>query len=468
MSHVNLSPLPDLHPVWVPELISRYDSAGPRYTSYPTAVDFRTLEGNDILQHAAASIRAEAPLSLYFHIPFCEHVCYYCACNKVITRQHQRVRSYLDKLYQEIAFYAERFAEGRVVEQLHFGGGTPTFLSDTELQEVMAVIRRHFTLRDDDKADYSIEIDPRTVTGDTLKVLRDLGFNRLSFGIQDTNPAVQAAVNRVQPLEQVAELLQQARQLGFRSINFDLIYGLPLQTPDSFAETLETVIALSPDRLSVFNYAHLPDRFRPQRHIRAEDLPTPQMKLSILQHCIERLDQAGYQYIGMDHFAKPDDELAMAQREGKLHRNFQGYTTRGDCELLAMGASSISQVGDTYFQNMHDVGQWSDALDSQGNAICKGIQLSYDDRVRRALITQLICHFQLDTATFSTTWQINFNEYFAKELNALGGHINDGLISISAGSLTILPPGRLLIRSICMLFDSYRQAQIEQRFSRII
>ncbi len=468
MSHVNLSPLPDLHPVWVPELISRYDSAGPRYTSYPTAVDFRTLEGNDILQQAAASIRAEAPLSLYFHIPFCEHVCYYCACNKVITRQHQRVRPYLDKLYQEIAFYAERFAEGRVVEQLHFGGGTPTFLSDTELQEVMAVIRRHFTLRDDDLADYSIEIDPRTVTGETLKVLRDLGFNRLSFGIQDTNPAVQTAVNRVQPIEQVAELLQQARQLGFRSINFDLIYGLPLQTPDSFAETLETVIALSPDRLSVFNYAHLPDRFRPQRHIRTEDLPTPQMKLSILQHCIERLDQAGYQYIGMDHFAKPDDELALAQREGKLHRNFQGYTTRGDCELLAMGASSISQVGDTYFQNIHDVGQWSDALDSQGNAICKGIQLSYDDRVRRALITQLICHFQLDTVTFGATWQINFNEYFAKELNALSGHINDGLISISAGSLTILPPGRLLIRSICMLFDSYRQAQIEQRFSRII
>lgn len=456
-------------PLWSPQLIQRYDLTGPRYTSYPTAVEFQALgQGDTLLDIAAASSDPTKPLSLYVHIPFCAHVCYYCACNKVITRNRAKAAPYLERLYQEIAYYAKRFGQGRVVEQLHWGGGTPTFLSHEEIRQLMAVIKQHFQLREDDQGDYGIEIDPREASVETLQLLREIGFNRISLGIQDIDPQVQEAVNRVQPIELVKELLDEARRLGFRSINFDLIYGLPKQSLSGFINTLETILTLSPDRLSVFNYAHLPDRFRPQRHIQAADLPNPATKLAILEHCITRLNQAGYQYIGMDHFAKPEDELAIAQRQGKLHRNFQGYTTHGNCELLAFGASAIAQIGDTYLQNQHDVGAWMREVAEQGYALKRGLALSQDDKIRRAAINQLICHFALDYASFNRCWGVDFEQYFSRELAALQSRAEDGLLLLQQGGLEILPQGRLLIRNICMEFDRYRQQGAAGTFSRII
>lgn len=455
---------------WDIDLIRRYDLSGPRYTSYPTALQFDpSLSANSLVDTAQRTADVEAPLSLYVHIPFCAHVCYYCACNKVITRRRDKAQPYLDTLYREMKQLSQWYSQERTVNQLHWGGGTPTFISDEQMRELMGQLRQNFRLRDDDQGDYSIEIDPREAQDSTLQVLREIGFNRVSLGVQDLDPKVQEAVNRVQPTEMTRRVLDRSRELGFKSINMDLIYGLPHQSLAGFQATLESVIDMSPDRLSVFNYAHLPDRFRSQRHINADDLPSPQTKLDILQSTIERLLDAGYVYIGMDHFAKPDDELAIAQREGHLHRNFQGYTTHADCDLVAMGVSAISQIGDVYYQNEHDITAYTDAVNNHSHAIKRGVTLNRDDHIRRAAITELICHFELDMARFEQTWSIDFAHYFERELADLDQFTEDGLVSLERDAIRVTPAGRLLIRRICMAFDAYiPRDSATKSYSRII
>lgn len=455
---------------WDMDLIKRYDLSGPRYTSYPTALQFDPeLTAEQLVQTGQNTADTTAPLSLYVHIPFCAHVCYYCACNKVITRNRKRAQPYLDQVYQEMAQLSKWYSNDRIVDQLHWGGGTPTFISDDQMRELMAELRRHFRLKDDDSGDYSIEIDPREVTLDTISVLREIGFNRISLGVQDVNPKVQEAVNRVQSTEETRAILDKARAEGFRSINMDLIYGLPYQTQESFNETLDVVIEMSPDRLSVFNYAHMPDRFRSQKHIDADTLPTPETKLAILQNTINKLLDAGYVYIGMDHFAKPDDELAIAQRNGQLHRNFQGYTTHADCDLVAMGVSAISQIGDVYYQNEHDMAGYGTAVDDHRTAIRRGVCLTEDDRVRRHVITQLICHFELEFAPVEELFGLQFKQYFSEEQTELARFAEDGLIIMDEKGIKVTSRGRLLIRRICMAFDAYiPKQQPTAGFSRII
>ncbi len=458
---------PSLH--WDRALIQRYDVAGPRYTSYPTAVQLGSgMTPSELVACARETTDPDAPLSLYLHIPFCTHVCYYCACNKVITRNKKRAAPYLALLHREIAQAAAWYAGDRPVNQLALGGGTPTFISDQQQRELMATLRKHFRFRDDDRGDYSIEIDPRELGPDTLAVLRELGYNRVSFGVQDIEETVQQAVNRVQPFEMTASVLTRARALGFRSINLDLIYGLPHQTTDSFKRTLAQVITLQPDRLSIFNYAHLPDRFRSQKHINADDLPSPETKLEILENNIQQLTEAGYVYIGMDHFAKPNDELAIAQRDGCLHRNFQGYTTHSECELVAMGVSAISQMGDVYYQNYHDLQAYEAAIERHGQAIERGVRLNKDDKLRRQVITQLICHCELDIRQVEAAFHIDFEHYFADELASLRPLVNDGLLELHKERISVTPAGRLLIRRICMAFDAYLSQQQRAAFSRII
>ncbi|GGK83150.1 oxygen-independent coproporphyrinogen III oxidase [Amphritea balenae] len=455
---------------WDLDLIRRYDLSGPRYTSYPTAIQFDPeLSPADLVATGQQSSDTTAPLSLYVHIPFCAHVCYYCACNKVITRNRKKAQPYLDTVYKEMEQLAKWYANDQIVEQLHWGGGTPTFISNEQMTELMQKLRDNFKLLDDDSGDYSIEIDPREVDNETLKVLREIGFNRISFGVQDVELKVQEAVNRVQPVEQVAAVLAESRRLGFRSINMDLIYGLPHQTLESFSKTLDTIIDLDPDRLSVFNYAHMPDRFRSQKHINADDLPSPETKLAILETTINKLIAAGYVYIGMDHFAKPDDELALAQQNGKLHRNFQGYTTHSDCDLVAMGVSAISQIGDVYYQNEHDIAAYTVAVEERDDAIKRGVTLTRDDSIRRAVITQLICQFELTMSDIEERFDICFAEYFAEELEDLQRFTEDGLIILDDKHIEVTPAGRLLIRRICMSFDAYiPKQQPTKGFSRII
>ncbi|WP_432698625.1 oxygen-independent coproporphyrinogen III oxidase [Marinobacterium sp. YM272] len=455
---------------WDLDLIRRYDLSGPRYTSYPTALQFDPeLSADDLIECARTSTDTNSPLSLYVHIPFCEHVCYYCACNKVITRRRDKAQPYLDTVYKEMEQLASWYSGERQVNQLHWGGGTPTFISDQQMRDLMAALRHNFNLRDDDQGDYSIEVDPREAQDTSLEVLREIGFNRISLGVQDLDPKVQAAVNRIQPTEQTQRVLDTSRALGFKSINMDLIYGLPHQTLDGFNATLDAVIEMSPDRLSVFNYAHLPDRFRPQRHIKAEDLPSPETKLHILQSTIERLLAAGYVYIGMDHFAKPDDELALAQANGQLHRNFQGYTTHSDCDLVAMGVSAISQIGDVYYQNEHEISAYGQAVADRGHAVRRGVKLSADDHIRRAVITRLICHFELDMQRIEAEFAIDFRHYFHKELDSLAQFADDGLVSLDSHQIRVTDAGRLLIRRICMAFDAYIPPETAtRRYSRII
>lgn len=455
---------------WNIDLIRRYDLSGPRYTSYPTALQFDPqLSAQSLIDTARETADSRAPLSLYVHIPFCAHVCYYCACNKVITRRRDRAQPYLDSLYQEMAQLAHWYSGDRQVNQLHWGGGTPTFISDDQMAELMGQLRRHFNLRDDDRGDYSIEIDPREAQDSTLNRLREIGFNRVSLGVQDLDPQVQQAVNRVQPLEQTARVLETSRSLGFKSINMDLIYGLPHQTLEGFQATLDSVIEMSPDRLSVFNYAHLPDRFRSQRHINAEDLPSPEVKLDILQSTINRLLDAGYVYIGMDHFARPDDELAQAQLNGQLHRNFQGYTTHSDCDLVAMGVSAISQIGDVYYQNEHDLAAYSEAVERQQHGVRRGVVLNRDDHIRRAVITELICHFELTPQRIEQRFDIDFASYFAAELADLQQLADDGLVLMEPEGIRVTAAGRLLIRRICMTFDAYMPRKTASTsYSRII
>lgn len=455
--------------LWDDALIRRYDLSGPRYTSYPTAVEFQPdYPVEDMVQAAARSKVSGRPLSLYTHLPFCAHLCYYCACNKVITKKRDKAMPYVERLLKEAALQAELFGADRPVRQLHWGGGTPTFLPEDVMRYLMSGYAELFSLQSGDERDYSVEIDPREVDQDTLPTLWNLGFNRISLGVQDVNPQVQKAVNRIQPREMTETVLNEARRIGFRSINLDLIYGLPHQTPESFAETLEAVLEMSPDRLSVFSYAHLPERFYPQTRIQAQTLPTPQQKLSILHGTIRRLLEAGYEYIGMDHFAKPDDSLSVAQREGRLHRNFQGYTTHSDCDLVSLGVSAIGQTDDAYFQNNHDLPTWEAAMDAGRLAITKGVNLSRDDCIRRWVIGQLICQFRLDRGLFEEHWQEDFDRYFADELVRLQPMIQDRLIADDGSCLQVLPAGRLLIRAICQIFDCYRKDGASRRFSRII
>lgn len=455
---------------WDLELIKRYDLSGPRYTSYPTAVQFDPeLSSADLVATGQSSADQTSPLSLYVHIPFCEHVCYYCACNKVITRNRKKAQPYLETVYREMAQLSKLYSNDRTVTQLHWGGGTPTFISDQQMVELMLEMRKNFKLLDDDSGDYSIEIDPREASLETIRVLREIGFNRISLGLQDIDPKVQEAVNRIQSVEQTAAILEEARRLGFRSLNLDLIYGLPYQTLEGFNATLDKVIEMNPDRLSVFNYAHLPDRFRPQRHIQEENLPSPETKLAILESTINKLLEAGYVYIGMDHFAKPDDELAVAQRTGNLHRNFQGYTTHAECDLIAMGVSAISQIGSVYYQNEHEMQAYSNAVETNSHAIKRGVSLSQDDIIRRHVITHLICHFELDKTSVSKQFDIDFDTYFADSLAELEAFSKDGLINLNPESIAVNPAGRLLIRRVCMAFDAYiPKEQNTQRFSRII
>jgi oxygen-independent coproporphyrinogen-3 oxidase len=450
------------------ERIRRYDTSGPRYTSYPTAVQFREdFREAEYRAAAAGSNAAGAPLSLYFHLPFCDTVCYYCACNKIVTKNRSRTGPYLDRLFREIELQGSLFDRSRPVDQLHWGGGTPTFLNADQMQALMDRTRETFHLHDDDRGEYSIEVDPREADADTIRLLRALGFNRLSLGVQDFDPAVQQAVNRLQSEAETFAVLEAARDSGFRSVSFDLIYGLPYQSVASFGATLEKVIAAGPDRLSVFNYAHLPELFKTQRQIRSDDLPSPAEKLAILKYTIERLSAAGYVYIGMDHFAKPDDELAMAQREGTLYRNFQGYSTHADCDLVAMGITAIGKVGATYSQNLKTLDDYYSALDAGRLPVFRGIALSHDDRLRREVITRLICHFRLAFATIESAYGIVFRDYFADELAGLQAMQADGLLAIDASGITVAPVGKLLIRNICMVFDRYL-AGASHRFSKVI
>ena len=454
-----------------PDLIRRYDKAGPRYTSYPTAVQFHAGFDGAAYRRAAAATNAERPqrpLSLYFHLPFCDTVCFYCACNKIVTKNRAHAAPYLESLYREIALQGRLFDRARPVEQLHWGGGTPTFLSHEEMRALMAVTRKFFTLREDDQGEYSIEVDPREIREGTLPLLRELGFNRLSMGVQDFEPTVQLAVNRLQGEAQTLGVLEEARALGFRSISMDLIYGLPRQSVSSFARTLDKVVAAAPDRLSVFNYAHLPEMFKTQRQIDAAELPSPATKLDILQLSIERLTAAGYLYIGMDHFARPEDELAVAQRNGTLYRNFQGYSTHSDCDLIGLGVTSIGTVGNTYSQNHKSISDYSKALNCEKLPVWRGVVLDDDDLLRRAVITQLICHFTLDPLPLEKRFGIAFARYFASELSELATMARDGLLRIEDGVIAVTPAGKLLVRNICMVFDRYLRAPQQKRYSKVI
>lgn len=460
----------DLSIVFDPALIEKYDQSGPRYTSYPTAVQFHEAftesEYARIAQETNASGR---PLSLYFHIPFCDTVCFYCACNKVATKDRSLAAQYLARVFRELKMQGELFDRTRKVEQLHWGGGTPTFISHDEMRQLVAETRKHFTLLDDDSGEYSIEIDPREAQGDTIKLLRELGFNRMSLGVQDFDARVQQAVNRIQSKAITLKTLQAARDQGFRSISLDLIYGLPFQSVDSFARTLDEVLEVDPDRLSVFNYAHLPQRFKPQRRINEQELPHPQEKLDILQMTIEKLTRAGYVYVGMDHFAKPDDELVIAQQNGTLYRNFQGYSTHANCDLIGIGSTSIGMVGPTYAQNMRSLDEYYERIDNGHLAVFRGVELTKDDMIRRDVITRLICHFALNYGKVEATWGIQFSDYFKNELEQLRPMADDDLLQIDANQILVKPKGRLLIRNICMQFDAYlKSSRSNASFSKVI
>jgi oxygen-independent coproporphyrinogen-3 oxidase len=450
------------------DLINRYNKSGPRYTSYPTALELHEGFGDaEYRQQIAKSNAVGGPLSLYFHIPFCDTVCFYCACNKIITKNRAHAVPYLDSLVSEIAMQGDLFDKNRVVNQLHWGGGTPTFLNFEQMKRLMDATRQHFTLRDDDQGEYSIEVDPRETNDQTIAQLRQLGFNRISLGLQDFDPAVQKAVNRLQSKQQTFAVLEAARKEGFRSTNVDLIYGLPLQTEQTFASTLDQVLEYSPDRFSIFNYAHMPSKFKTQRQINEADMPTPALRLEILQMVGKKLTDAGYVYIGMDHFAKPDDELAIAQREGKLYRNFQGYSTHSDCDLVGMGVTSIGRVGDAYVQNYKELDEYNQAIADGKLPVFRGVALDEDDKLRRAVITYLICHFELRFKTIETEFNINFADYFAPELENLAVMQNDGLLRLDQNGIQVEAAGRLLIRNICMVFDKYLALK-QQQFSRVI
>ncbi len=455
--------------VWNPDLIKRYDLSGPRYTSYPSAPQFKSgFESSAIDEAIARSNQKGSELSLYFHIPFCDTVCYYCACNKIVTGDKQKAEPYLTHLYHEISMKGAQFDKQRVVKQLHWGGGTPTFINHEQMKMLMAKTREHFILLDDDSGEYSIEVHPGNIIPNTLNVLRDLGFNRLSMGVQDFNEATQVAVNRFNSFEEVSKLTKEARDLGFHSVSMDLIYGLPKQSLESLKLTLEKIILLSPDRISLFNYAHLPHLFKTQKQIDENTLPSANEKLAMLQYAIEFLNDAGYIFIGMDHFAKPGDDLSQVQAKGELKRNFQGYSTHGDCDLIAFGVSGISAIDNIYVQNCKSLDDYYSALDRGELPVECGISLNQDDRIRQQVINKLICQFELNFGEIETQFGIFFHRYFQAELKALQPMIDDQLVELSDARLKISPQGRLLVRRICMLFDAYLTQRPEIRYSQII
>jgi len=453
-------------------LIRQYDVSGPRYTSYPTADRFvEAFTAKDYIQaleqrrdNPAAGV---TPLSLYIHIPFCESLCYYCACNKIITKHHDRGAAYLKYLGLEIDLHTKHMGLGQAVSQLHFGGGSPTFLSDDELREVMAMLRRSFNLAPG--GEYSIEIDPRTIDAKRLDALAEMGFNRLSFGVQDFEPAVQKAVHRIQPAEQVFDLVKQARDRGFESINVDLIYGLPEQTPESVDRTMAQITALKPDRIALYAYAHLPERFKPQRRISSTEIPTAASKITMLSRSMSALMAAGYVYIGMDHFALPNDSLAVAKRQGRLHRNFQGYSTQPDCDMVGLGVSSIGRVGATYSQNAKTLEEYYDFLDQGQFPIVKGLGLTKDDLLRRSVIMAIMCQGRLTYETIEHTYLIKFREYFAKEMETLAAQVEQGLVQFDDTCIQVTEKGWFFVRAVAMVFDKYLQTdRTRAKFSKIL
>ncbi len=448
-------------PLFDADLLRRYDTPGPRYTSYPTAPQFSARFGAEQLRtHAAATNRQDhaRPLSLYVHVPFCTSPCFYCGCNRVITRDKARGELYLDYLYREIARMAPLFDSGRPVVQLHFGGGTPNFLTPAQIADCVAELRSQFSFATDGSMDFSIELDPRFATPADIGELARVGFNRASLGVQDFDPDVQKAVNRVQGVDETLAIVAACREHGMRSVNIDLIYGLPKQTRDGFERTLDIVIEARPDRIAVYSYAHLPQLFKPQQRIAAEDLPTPEEKLALLQCAIERLVAAGYVYIGMDHFALPEDELARAQERGDLHRNFMGYTTHAESDLLGFGVSAISHIGDSFSQNPRDIPSWERAIDDGRLPVWRGMPLDRDDVLRADVIQELMCHGRLDYARIGKRFDIEFREYFADALPRLQALAEDGLLTFNRVGFQATPKGRLLLRVIAMCFDRYLPA----------
>ena len=454
------------------ELLTKFDVPGPRYTSYPTADRFVEAFGEpDYLraldQRRTGPAASARPLSLYVHIPFCESLCYYCACNKIITKHHDRSAPYLRYLSKEVDLHVQHIGAGQSVSQLHLGGGTPTFFSDDELGELMSMLRRNFNLVAG--GEYSIEVDPRTVDETRLQTLARLGFNRLSFGVQDFDPLVQKAVHRVQPAEQVFALVEAARRIGFESINVDLIYGLPKQTPESFDRTLAQVAELRPDRIALYAYAHLPERFKPQRRIIAIDLPGASNKVTMLARSLAAFDAAGYVYVGMDHFALPNDALAIAKRQGRLHRNFQGYSTQPDADLIGLGVSAIGKIGATYSQNAKTLEEYQNLLDHDHLPVVRGLAVSRDDLLRRTVIMALMCQGEVVFQSIELAHLIDFKEYFAAELELLGAMQAQGLVQLDDTGIQVTATGWFFVRGVAMVFDKYLQAdRTRARFSKII
>ena len=460
-------------PVLTDAMLARLDTPGPRYTSYPTADRFVEAFGPAAYAQAlrqraeGAEVGGPNPLSLYVHVPFCESVCYYCACNKVITKHHERAVPYLDALDQELALHTAALGTAQAVSQLHLGGGSPTFLSDAELARLMRSIDR--SVRVVPNAEVSIEVDPRTATPERLGFLRSIGFNRISFGVQDTDAGVQAAVHRIQPLEQVQALMHAARREGFVSINADLIYGLPRQTPETFARTIDAMQQLRPDRIALYAYAHLPQRFKPQRRIHPAELPLPSQRVQMLGAALAGFTAAGYAYIGMDHFALPGDALAVAKRQGRLHRNFQGYSTQPDCDLIGLGVSSIGRMGATYSQNAKTLDEYQDAMRQGQFATVRGLALTRDDLVRRAVIMALMCQGQVAFESIELAHLVDFAAYFRAELEALGPLAELGLVEVDRDGIDVTPLGWYFVRAVAMVFDRYLRAdQARERFSRVI
>lgn len=451
------------------DVIAKYDTSGPRYTSYPTAPQFtdaftaKDLEREIEITNAA---KEAPPLSLYFHLPFCESVCFFCGCNVTFTSDHKRPVSYTDLLIQEMDMVAPRIARDRRVTQIHWGGGTPTFFSPDQLRRLHEATCARFSLAED--AEVGLEVDPRETTSDHLKTLQELGFNRLSMGIQDFDPQVQQAVNRIQSETITRGIIDEARGRGFQSISVDLIYGLPFQTEKKFANTLERIVDLNPDRIAIFNFAYLPEMIRHQKAIRADAMPTPHEKLAILRHAIQMLTESGYRYVGMDHFAKPGDELCRSQDEGKLYRNFQGYTTHAGCDLYAFGVSAIGQIGCVYAQNQKNIHRYETAIHNNHLATMRGIRLTHDDLLRREIIMRLLCDFTLNIHAVAQKHQINFESYFTDAIHSLKPMEADGLITRENGRIIVTPTGRLLIRNICMSFDAYLGKKTDQKFSRTV
>ncbi|MES2016910.1 MAG: oxygen-independent coproporphyrinogen III oxidase [Pseudomonadota bacterium] len=441
-----------------PELIRRLAQSGPRYTSYPTADRFSTDFGyRDYLQ-AVASLRtrgSDKPLSLYLHIPFCDTVCYYCACNKIVTKNRDKAAVYLSYLKREVEMQGRLFAGMNQIEQLHFGGGTPTYLSDAQMEELMLHLRRCFKFAPDEVGEYSIEVDPRTVTRERVLSLRRQGFNRISLGVQDYDAQVQEAVNRIQPEQETQAIIDAAREAQFRSVSIDLIYGLPKQNVFTMAQTLAKVIKAAPDRIAVYNYAHLPHLFKPQRRILDADLPDADTRLAMLGLCIKKLGEAGYVYIGMDHFARPTDDLAIAQQQGRLHRNFQGYSTHAEMDLVSCGVSAISAVAATYSQNVKTLEAYYDLIERNELPIERGVRLTMDDALRRAIIQMLMCQFELSIPAIEQAYPIVFADYFKGEIAKLEALAADGLVTLEPDWLSVTPKGRILIRNVCMVFDRY-------------